>query len=353
VSSRVKWIDATRGIAVLLVVLLHADIFAYREFVEGNPRALWEAVNTAAWPFLLAPLFMLAGLLRPTLLQQPAFSPAIRRAAGTSLWTYSVWFVVFAFAATAGLSTGVPPVEQPLQLLARFVLPGSVLWFLLALAFWTTLLPLVSRLPMSVLLSALTVLAVAHPWMPGKEGSDLYIRVLAYGLFFALGVYFSRQIRESVESGRVELLVVAAAIFAFASMKTTTDPMRDILAALSFPLQFSAAAIILMYVARFLVNRLPRVGSALAWYGERTLPIYTTHALLFFALKATPWWGQLVAGSLLMRWATPVLLVVAASLIGIAVHEVSQRVPPLRFLFALPQRRRRDAPRAVSRTREP
>ncbi|MCT9001821.1 hypothetical protein [Microbacterium memoriense] len=84
------WMDATRGLALFGVLILHADLFAYRENVAGNPLAFWTTINIATWPFLLAPLFMISGMLRPDPLSRRASDARTWRSVGILMWIYAV-----------------------------------------------------------------------------------------------------------------------------------------------------------------------------------------------------------------------------------------------------------------------
>ncbi|MCT9001820.1 hypothetical protein [Microbacterium memoriense] len=205
----------------------------------------------------------------------------------------------------------------------------------MALALWTAALPFARRVPRSVAIAAFVCIAVARPFLPGEEGSDLYIRMLAYGVFFAVGVCYREQLFSAIDNLRLPLFVAAISGYGITTWVGIATPITAGFTAITFPIQFGSAALLLMYACA-LACRSGRVATWLSWYGERTLPIYVTHSLIFFALASTSWWGEIVAGNLVMRWGTPLLLAMAASAVGIVLSDLSRGSAIVRLLFSPP-----------------
>ena len=67
-GGRIQWMDVLRGIAVLLVVVLHgADI----PYLNGNGVEEWAQVNRYLEPFRMPLLMFLSGILLPRSLAKP------------------------------------------------------------------------------------------------------------------------------------------------------------------------------------------------------------------------------------------------------------------------------------------
>ena len=91
-------IDVFRGVAVALVVVLHASGNVLGALTAGSTSALWTQLLNRALQFVV-PAFLLisAALLTQSLLARPDLGRYFRRRALRGAWPYLLWSVFFVF----------------------------------------------------------------------------------------------------------------------------------------------------------------------------------------------------------------------------------------------------------------
>ncbi|MDF2234254.1 acyltransferase family protein [Albimonas sp. CAU 1670] len=174
-SERIGWIDAAKGIGILLVVLGHAERGLRSAGLLSDPG--WALADYLLYSFHM-PLFMaLAGMSVPASLGRPGF---VRRKAGRLLHPYLVWSLIQGGVAVAlaGMTNGQATVADLLAIPWR---PISPFWFLYAL-FVYMLVAAVAPLDRRLGLAALTIFALS-PLL----SVEFPFRLAYFFLFFVLG----------------------------------------------------------------------------------------------------------------------------------------------------------------------
>lgn len=303
--GRIGWLDAAKGIGIILVVIGHASGGLIDAHWGGQAPAL-RALFVAIYTFHMPLFFLLSGLLVAERLERD--SRRFVRGLGMSIvWPYFLWSTI-QFTTIYLMSAFVnQPIEQYWPVLAALpIRPVSQFWFLFALFFmhllsFATLRALGGTAFLLLALAAkpLTLLVTMPP--------ALFL-VAAHLPFYGLGVFLGAAgaralVIERPAAARAAMLPLAAllvwlALAAAPRLSPTVDVATDTAAALArvawngpnFPaaLAGTLAALALASFAR------GWIAAVLAYLGERTMPIFILHILVIAGLRIVL--GRIVPG---------------------------------------------------------
>lgn len=256
---RIDGIDAARGAAALLVVLMHASVPVREELPTVLTWFNWVA-GGVRMPLLL----FLSGYLAQSMLRDQR--RALARAANMA-WVYVVW--TFVGWATNGWS-----------LPELLVVPRSSLWFIWALAFAAATLPLARRLPAWTVLGAAASVSLSSyaGLIPADPATVEHL--LRQLLFFYVGLYLGPSIVKALLARPIRLAALGALV---ALVALPLDVwIRDMLDMhlLAIPQRLGG-----IVAALGVALCLPVVATRpLAWFGQHSLPIYVGHLMLLVPL---------------------------------------------------------------------
>ncbi|WP_432511345.1 acyltransferase family protein [Kineococcus sp. SYSU DK001] len=330
-GEQVEWLNAARGLAILLVIFHHTVWFAYLTDL-ADPR--WMLVDAVFNAFRMPMFFAVSGVLTAAVLTRP-WRAVLGRRVVPLVWVYVVWTVAVELLEPA-LPPGGGPVPGVVQIASRVLLGDSDAWYLYALVVFAVVAKLTARVPTWVVLGVLTASAVVF-------GSDLVVpdsyalhSMAMYALFFFAGTRFRGRVLALPRSG-VRWWGAAAGAVGFAAIAGAAYLVLGS-QALSVPgvkLVLSFAALAAGYLFSVWVVGVA-VGVPLTAVGRLTLSFYVTHTLvarllLLAALAVLP---GAAASSALGQLVVPVLLVVATIGAVAVVRVPLDRVPGL---FAPPR----------------
>ena len=348
-TGRHDWIDAGRGLAIVLVVLVHA-----RDWLQGVGLDLdgWSQVDDVVAGLRMPLFFAVSGVLGARWL-----GGDWRRLLSDKLvflwWVYLAWQPLdLAAAVLADDFTGgdAAPLHLVVALGATVLRPRSELWFLWALALYFVLLRAGARVPLRVQvpLAAAVAAVCFSDWLP--DGNLGWSGVPRFYLFFLLGARYRSgfvRLAERLQSGgavrtswMVWVGVAGWAGLAAVAVVTRADAVPGVGLAVRLLGLLAGTALSVRLTGSRLLRRL----------GSRTLPIYLAHTPLIIALvwgahrlRVTDWPSG-------VRLALPVLVTVLAVALSLAVHALVRRTAPGRLLYAPPaglvaRLRARTAPR--------
>ncbi len=302
-----------RGIAVLLVVVLHgADI----PYLNGNGVEQWAEVNRYLEPFRMPLLMFLSGMLLPRSLAKPLPLYAWGKFAAI-VWPLVLWGLLF------GLFIYHGGFDHP----AFWRSGGDYLWFLTALIFCYALgillKPVVHHragLVGAALGVFLVMLLLRHF---GEINLSIASRTLYNGAFFFLGAACVRVVPRWVKAP--SLVVIALALIAAAISAAGVDH-RDLRTGTLFAVPGSVIGIA---VAVWLASRTP-TGSVLrflAWIGRSSIVVYILH---FPA-------AVLTHRTMVALGADPVTHTIACTAAGLVVSVTAVALRPrTRWLYVFP-----------------
>lgn len=312
-APRSVWVDAAKGLCIVLVVLHHVVMFLEPHGLVPAPLSTLDVALAS----LRMPLFFLAsGLFLAAVLDRP-WRTLLHRRVALFGWLYLLWTAV-QWAWFAVLPTGTAPdlvTQSGTDLLLAPLLPAPSMWFLHALAVFSVAAKLLRRVPAPVLL-AVTALSSAVVGAglveSGAFGWDFMAR---YAFFFALG-WHGRALVERVAAATSPLRVTAAAVLAAAAAGAAVVLGLREVPGVAFALNVVAVTGGVLVAAQIARTRAGRVVAAL---GRRTLPIYLTNVLVI-GLLTVPLAGTDVPGPL--RYGVVALVVVLTVVATVGLHRI-------------------------------
>lgn len=285
-KPRYAWIDFSKGLCMVLVVLYHLSLWMETEVHHGP--GTWWIISDALNPLRMPLFFFISGYLSISALRRP-----LRESRSRTIglyYVYVLWTGLFLLRRWLPfLSTDAEP--EVGQLALSLILPTSF-WYLYALPvfFLATkflrrilgrrsvyaLIPLALVSALSPLVQPFTQDLLTAPFDAAKVPS-----VLANFLWFYLGVHGAALwARVGAQSGRA-LLVAAAGLYVTVYTVMTLFHLELILETLLSCVALFAAALIATRV-----NMDSRVSRGLRRIGAQTLPVYIFHIVLISILSA-------------------------------------------------------------------
>lgn len=320
VTSRERWMDLYRGIAILLVVLFHTAA-SYKGLANLEDAPGLDQVVGFFDPYRMPLLLLLSGLLLHRALAKP-IGVYLRGKFAKILWPLLVWSSIH-FIVALNLEGFMDPSAW---------LTGTYQWFLVVLVGCFLVAPLTQWIPswlMAVLfIAVLTVFGDAIP--------DL-TRVLFYGAFFFFGAALSRwmPVIQRLPLWWPVLFGTTGVLVGLASAFDLVVVHRSLPHTVLYPL---LGLLALLWVG----PRLPGVA-ILEWVGRNSIIFYVAHTAPII-LTARYWanWSLPVPG-----WS--VLVLFGLGLMIPAVFTVLRRY--VNFLFEAPLRPLRPRPNTSSSQR--
>ena len=342
-AQRVRhvWVDVARGFVVVMVVLMHVGIYHFLPMTQGDtPNAFWTGVSNILQILRMPSLLILSGWLAGSRIRAGLASPRTRRSIYANAYLYALWLAIYVGVAAALGAATMAQAPTADTYLGQLLLPYSTLWFLAALAWYTTVLAALRRLPTPLVLAGLFALgwATTAIW-PVEVG--LWANIPHMAIYFALGVHA----RPAVEAiGRHPLTTALAGIVVatlageiaaeFAAGGLPTYPLVVVQSLAGVATVFGTASLAARYAEP--------LTRPMAWIGRRTLSVYALHYLAIMAVSTVasgPLYDldRRLLASETGRWAYPVVATGVIVLVAVTVKEVADRIG-LRALFAMPHR---------------
>ncbi|MHA7283517.1 acyltransferase family protein [Arthrobacter sp. TMS2-4] len=325
-QARIGWLDSLRGVAILLVVLLHAGE-ALR--MTAGPTPGLDQVNLFLEPFRMPVLMFLSGILLPRSVAKPArtyFAGKLSLVA----WPYLLWSLII-LTATGGLSPGA--VAEIAYLSPTYL---WYLWFILI--FYAAAYPL-RRIPPLGVAGATLAASLVLP----DGGRPATMTFLA--AFFFFGAWCAQH-AGMVERAIGKLWVLALAAASAITVGVLNVEGRDVLYRSEFAWGVLGALGVVCWLFPRLGNN--RATAALEFVGR--------HSIVFYVVHLGPIMGVLALADAIGvtgTWLLPVLLLAGVGIPGGLAWAYSRREhASVTLLFELPALKRRphraapDAPRA-------
>lgn len=320
-GSRMHWMDALRGLAVILVVLMHSTSYPAQQGQDLNFAAANASANVLA-PYRMPLLLMLSGML---------LGPSVKRNLGRYywgkvrriVWPLLVWGIITAFAEEKAGRLGA----------LNYWLSGPLhLWFLGVLIVYYAVGPVLRFIPAIGIVVGLYLTMALFP-----IDNFLLRRLMFYGVFFFLGaalwphvdLILKRGVWFPIVMGAMGILVAAGS--AFQVLRVHPDSHVGWMVA---PLPGMAAIL-------WAGPRLPRIPW-LEFAGRRSLVLYATHMPIMVWFTLTYSW--------LAEDVTPFAFYGPQILLGLGIPVLLaifyRRV---RYLYELPASFRRREPQTAAR----
>lgn len=225
-ASRVDWVDAAKGICIILVVMMHATLGVADRMGPGFMD--WPVAF--AKPFRMPDFFLLSGLFLAATINRPWGLYADRKV------VHFAYFYVLWFAIQFGLKLPIAMGEVGLSgaltsAFSDFVNPHSTLWFIYMLPVFF----LATRLLKSVPPLLVFIVAVALNAAPVATDIVLVDQFATQYVYFFAGYAFAPLVFRLADWARVQALLAAAALAAWfvVNMALTFTPVPAALGAYS------------------------------------------------------------------------------------------------------------------------
>jgi fucose 4-O-acetylase-like acetyltransferase len=289
----VQWVDAARGLAILLVVFGHAAGGLIDARGPGSLVAL-RYVFLAIYTFHMPVFFFLSGLFVEQRLRKST-GAFLRKLLTTIVWAYFLWsFVQFSIIFAMGSLVNHPASNYWRTILALPWSPVSQFWFLQALFLIHLLAILAWRLGGSrAVLSAALLLKLVATFVPSTPALSL---AAANAPYYAIGMVLGwERASHLLERAPAQLrsIIFAGAAATFWLLCSNADSIQPFInvenagsagiAKLAWIPAMLPAALLggaALLLAAELLPRLPgHVGRAIEFLGSMSMPIYLLHVL--------------------------------------------------------------------------
>lgn len=280
-TSRLDWVDAAKGISIILVVMMHSA-FGVGE-ATGEAGYLHYVIAWAT-PFRMPEFFLISGLFLAQVIGRDWRRFADRRAVHY-LYFYGLWAVLH-IAFKVGLGSG-DPSGAAAQIAFAVVEPYGVLWFIYMLAVFSLATKLLHefRVPHWVVLVAAAALQMA----PIHVGWGVLDQFAEYFVYFyggyALAPHIFRMVRWAEDNASVAVGLLAAYALLNTALVFSGDfrmdpvhPQMGIAALPGLHLLLAFAGALAICVTAALLMRLPFMGW-LRWLGAHSIVVYLAFAI--------------------------------------------------------------------------
>lgn len=271
-DSRIAWVDYSKGICILLVVMMHSTL-GYGELVHDTG---WMH-SAVAWakPFRMPDFFMLAGLFLNLSLFGSKLSYFDRKVLHFAYF-YILWLAI----QTVVFEVSVL-LQDPLAFVGIFlkalVIPESSLWFIHALAVFYIITWLVRHVPTFYIFAIAAGLQVAHSTGLIDTGWSVTNRFMEWYVFFFVGYAASKYIFEFAKWVQTDSLTSIGLLAGWVLMNTLFVHLGlASLPGISLLLGF-AGAFAIVTIGVFLTGH--RFAEALRHAGKYSIVIYLTFFL--------------------------------------------------------------------------
>lgn len=330
--GRSGWVDAAKGLSILLVVMMHAALGVGEAM--GGDGFLHHAVAFAK-PFRIPAFFLLAGLFLARTIDKPWADYADRKIIHFAYF-YLLWAAI-----QIGLKFGIT--LGPLPALQEFahalVEPFGTLWFIYLLPLFFITAKLLRPVPPVLVLIAAALLEMAHV----QTGWTAIDEFCARFVWFFAGYRLSAHVFAWAALAH-ERKGVAIAFVWCAAMGNGLIVIHGYGSLPGVSLLLGACGAAGLIVCASLLQR-TWAGSLLSIAGRQSIVIYLAFFLPMIVMRALLIKSGI--GAQIGIGATSLLVWLAAAVTPLIVHPLVMR-SPLRFLFERPSWARWPAPRAAS-----
>lgn len=280
-AERLNWVDAAKGISILLVVMMYA---AYSVGEDTGGIGVLHWVIGYATPFRMPEFFLISGLFLARTLDRDWAHFADKRVVHY-LYFYGLWALIHIGFKTA-LVAGDPALALEYALWA-VVQPYGVLWFIYVLAMVSVAVKLMhmARIPRWLGFAGAAVLQIA----PVQTGAYAIDQFAAYFVFFYAGYALAPAIFALVEKAVAAPSIALAGLAGWAALNYAivfwpahafhpVDFQMGYGALPGVQIVAGIAGALALCVAAGLLSRL-RFMSWLPWLGSKSLVVYVAFAL--------------------------------------------------------------------------
>jgi uncharacterized membrane protein YcfT len=319
--TRVEWVDAAKGLAIILVVLHHAILRTVEQSMDASG---WLEITGVLQTLRMPLFFVCAGLFAGSWIARP-WRDLLRGKVLLFGWVFVLW-VVIQYVAVAAM-TQEP--GNPLRIVRYIVIPVDG-WFIYVLAFFFITAKVLARVDPRIQLGVTALLSAVwlSDLMPSREiGWHGYMGFLFFFLLGSLG-------RDAIlaRAARIPWWGAVAVVVLWLSAYLTLDHF-DMTATLGF----SFGIRLLALAAGVAIATWLTWATGLRRLGAATLPIYVSHIIWLVAIFALI---DLLAADVIddgrVGWLVPPMAAAVALALGWLLGTIAPRAG-LGWLFETPR----------------
>jgi uncharacterized membrane protein YcfT len=330
VAPRNAWIDAAKGLCIILVVLFHSTLGVEKDL---GFTTWMNTVIEWAKPFRMPDFFMISGLFLSARIARP-WSQYLDAKVWHFAYFYLLWFHIhFALRLKALISdVGVDGAIK--QYLEAYIDPFGSLWFIYLLAVFCIVAKLLRHVPKLIV----TVLALAaHVLMPH---TDVFLvdEFFARFVFFFIGYAYAPLILEYANQLRRLPLQFLVGVLGVWAVFNTLGLVTGLASVPVIELVFAGLGIAAVIMVSVLITRGQHgtmLGDALIYCGRNSIVIYLAFTI-FMAITRTILVKLNSSLNLGLDGGVMALVSAAAGLFGALILHALVRNTPLNFLFVRP-----------------
>jgi uncharacterized membrane protein YcfT len=325
-KQRIEWIDAARGLSILLVVMMHSTLGVEAAF--GREGWMHYAVAFAT-PFRIPAFFLISGLLVARAIDRD-WRTFIDSKVLHFVYFYVLWLAIqfaFKFASFAS-ELGI---AGAIRLYAEaFIQPFGTLWFIYLLPVFFIVVKILRPVHPAIVWIAAALLEIAHI----KTGSVVVDEFASRFVYFYSGYLFARTAFAFADVTRTRVLfaILFVALWAVANA-ALVQAGWSAKPGVSLMLGYAGAASVIAIAVWLSQSALP----AVSYFGRNSIVIYLAFFLPMAATRAA-----LIKSGLIADAGTVSLLVTAAAVVGALLIYWLVRGTRLDFLFTRPDMFRLD-----------
>lgn len=324
---KLRWIDIAKSLAIFLVVLGHVQTKVFVD-LTGHEVVIkaWDSVGDIL-PILRMPMFfMISGILAAKSVVMP-WRLVVKRRVLRMYFIYAIWLVIgtIFFLFFRNFNTSIP--RSIPRFISELFLATSYLWYLYALIVYFVIVKVFHRARLAILLvGTLSALILAGDFLPIHIHGNLQSLGRSF-VYFAVGIYFSKGIKQLVESKACLLLVVSLASGVLLTMTQRATGLQWLEVFTAVPLVFAAFGL-----CRVAGTHTP---IALDYLGKKTLPIYVLHIPLLAIVHSCALKNSFTLPAALFAL-LPMVISIVVIWSSLAIHKFMSSMN-LGFMFGTPK----------------
>lgn len=325
--SRARWIDVTRGFAILFVVMHHAGTYERALFSvpTDGVNDIWLGIELLLYHLRLPLFFFISGALG-----SGYFSRSGTPKAGSILKlarAYWLWAIILSMIAPNWPTDGVSFSLSLWQILG-LAWGMSVAWYLWAIVLCFAFAWATRRLPAPLAVIAAIAYGALLQWDFERFGGSIHSLGRCLPLYI-LGFRYPALGSRIVDRWGFRYVSFPLVIYLSALGASARFPIPELI------LDLGGVIVGLLLVGLFL-RRMPRQSVWIEWIGLRTLPIYLLHfpIIALLGCEAIRRAAPLTPGNPLILFYVPLLTALTVSL-SLLLHALIVRAGGARF-FAPP-----------------
>lgn len=330
--QRVVWIDAAKGVSILLVVIYHANIIAISHEIT---YPLYNYASAVLKPVRMPLFFAISGFLAASTMQR-SWHTVLNNKFFLYLYLFGLWSMVhiaFFKYITPHPSANFSRTFAE-SILSGFVRPQTGIWFIWALSFYFLFARALVRIPVcAVLLSLMTSIIAFSPLIDPLGLNFAQESALKYITFFVIPAMYGMAALERVSRNIPLVCMIIAAVIAIFLISRNLASTLVLAAGLS-AVALNICGMIGGVIMAVMISKISLTKKLFGYLGKNTLPIYLIH-LMIIALVA-PVLGRLLPSPLDHYVAVPLLTVTAIA--GSLFMAWCLKQAGAYWFFALPRR---------------